>query len=48
MKVNLLWDWTDFGIMLKVFKNSKHGDYYMSIDIQFAWLNIWIETFKKT
>jgi hypothetical protein len=47
MKVNLLWDWTDFGIMFRVFKNSKHGDYYMSIDIQFAWLNIWIETFKK-
>ena len=47
MKVNLMWDWADFGIMLRVFKNSKHGNYHMSIDIQIAWLNIWIGTFKK-
>jgi hypothetical protein len=45
--VNILWDWTDFGIVLKLFKNSSWSDYYGSIDIQVLWLNIWIEVWKK-
>jgi len=47
MKINFLWDWLDFGIMFRVFKHHRAGDYYASIDIQFGWLNIWIEIFKK-
>ena len=47
MKVNLLWDWLDFGLVLRVFKNHKVNDYQASIDIQIGWLNIWIEIYKK-
>lgn len=47
MKVNVLWDWSDFGIMFRVFKGMKYSNYYGIIDIQFGWLNIWIEVFKK-
>jgi hypothetical protein len=47
MKTNFLWDWYDFGIMLRIFKNSNVADYYVSIDMQLLWLNIWITIFKK-
>lgn len=47
MKVTFLWDWLDFGAMFRVFKNNRIGDYYVSIDIQVAWLNIWIEIIKR-
>lgn len=47
MKIDFLWDWLDFGIMFRIFKNIKFGEYYMSIDIQIAWLNVWIRLIKK-
>jgi len=47
MRLNFLWDWTDFGIMFRVFRNHKHREYYASIDIQIAWLDIWIEIIKN-
>jgi hypothetical protein len=43
MKVDLLWDWFDFGLMFRVFKNAIHAKYKVTIDIQIAWLNIWIQ-----
>lgn len=43
----VIWEWDDFGIMLRVFRNSEMMDYYMSIDIQIAWCNLWIQFFKK-
>lgn len=47
MKINFLWDWYDFGIMLRIFKNAKFGKYSISIDFQFAWLNIWIRFINR-
>jgi hypothetical protein len=47
MRIDFLWDWFDFGIMFRVFKNAKYGEHYISIDIQIAWLNLWIQIFKK-
>lgn len=47
MEITFLWDWFDFGFMLRFFKNTKHGNYHMSIDIQFGWLNIWVQLIKK-
>ena len=47
MKINYIWDWSDFGIMFRVFKGMKYSNYYGIIDIQFGWLNIWIEVFKR-
>ena len=47
MRTTFLWDWFDFGVMFRVFKNTKHAEHYVSIDIQSAWLNVWIQIFKK-
>ena len=43
-----MWDWFDFGLMLRIYKNMKHVNYYMSIDIQIAWLNLWIQVAQKS
>lgn len=47
MRTMILWDWFDFGIMFRLYKNTKNAQHYMTIDIQIAWLNLWILTFKK-
>lgn len=47
MKINFLWDWFDFGVMVRVFKNADGREYKVSIDIQIAWLDIWIEIIKN-
>jgi hypothetical protein len=47
MKVNILWDWTDFGIMFRIVKGMGYSNYYSFVDIQIGWLNIWIEVFKR-
>jgi hypothetical protein len=41
-----IWEWDDFGIMFRIYKNTGMGHCFMSIDIQIAWLNIWIQCFK--
>ena len=45
MKINALWDWSDFGIMFRVFKGMKYSNYYGIIEI--GWLNIWIQILKR-
>ena len=45
--VTVLWDWYDFGIVFKVYRNSKHANYYISIDIQIAWLDLWLQFIRK-
>lgn len=47
MYVHIFWEWDDFGIMLRVFKNTKSSKYLLSLDIQVAWLNVWIQVIKK-
>ena len=46
-KPHLIWDWYDFGLMLKINKQNNIGNYHFAIDIQIAWLNLWIECWQK-
>ena len=46
-KPHLIWDWYDFGLMLKISKQNNIGKYHFAIDIQIAWLNLWIECWQK-
>jgi len=47
IKFNCLWDWTDFGLMLWIYKTTKWATHKMYIDIQLFWLNIWIGVNKR-
>jgi len=46
-KPHLMWDWYDFGIVLKISKQNNIGNYHFAIDIQIAWLNLWVQCWKK-
>lgn len=47
-EINFLWDWFDFGVGLRIYRNSGSvAKFWMSIDIQIAWLNIWIQLIPK-
>jgi hypothetical protein len=46
-KLHLMWSWLDFGIMLRVYNQNNISGYRFAIDIQIAWLNIWIQCWKK-
>jgi len=46
-KPSIIWEWDDFGIMFRIFRNAGVGDYHISIDIQIAWCNLWLQCFKK-
>ena len=46
-KIILIWDWLDFGIMLRIYKTSELSDYKLCLDIQILWINIWMQFFKK-
>jgi len=43
----IFWDWLDFGLVLKVYKQNNIGRYHFVIDIQIAWLNLWLQCWKK-
>lgn len=47
MRILFLWDWLDFGLVLRIYKNTSFSDYRMSLDIQLGWLNIWITLLRK-
>ena len=47
MKPAILWDWYDFGLVLKISKNIGYSNYYFSVDIQIGWFNLWTEFIKK-
>jgi len=46
-KPHIIWDWLDFGFVLKVNKQNNIGKYHFAIDIQVLWLNLWIECWLK-
>ena len=46
-KPTIFWDWLDFGLVLKVYKQNNIGRYYFAIDIQIAWFNLWLQCWKK-
>jgi hypothetical protein len=46
MKTLVLWDWFDFGIVLKFNKLNRLGDYKFAVDIQIAWFNLWVQFWR--
>jgi len=46
-KILVMYDWYDFGIVLRINKCSSIGNYHFAIDIQIAWFNIWLQFWKK-
>jgi hypothetical protein len=44
---NIWWDWTDFGIVLRVFKNASHSDFELSLDVQIGFLEIWTRFWRR-
>lgn len=47
IKLAILWDWYDFGLVLKISKNTEFSNYWFSIDIQVGWFNLWTQFIKK-
>jgi hypothetical protein len=45
--IQLFWDWTDFGFVLKIYTQNEFSDYKIAIDIQILWFELWIQLFKK-
>ena len=43
----IFFDWMDFGLMFRVYKLNEIGRYHFAIDIQIAWLNLWLQCWKK-
>ena len=46
-KPTIFWDWLDFGLVLKVYKQNNIGSYHFAIDIQIAWFNLWLQCWRK-
>ena len=46
-KPHLIWDWYDFGLVLKISKQNNIGNYHFAIDVQIAWLNLWVQCWQK-
>lgn len=46
-KPTILWDWLDFGLMFRVYKQNETSRYQFAIDIQIAWFNLWLQCWKK-
>ena len=43
----VFWNWFNFGVMFIIYKNVNSSRYYMSLDLQVAWFNLWIQLFRK-
>lgn len=46
-KPSILFSWTDFALCFRVYKQSQFADYHIGIDVQIAWVNIWLQFVKK-
>lgn len=49
MEIHTYWDWEDFGIAFRIYKNAAYSSsrHKLSIDIQIACFCIWIELIKR-
>lgn len=47
VRFSWMWDWTDIGIMFRVYKTTKSANYHFCIDIQVLWPNLWIQLGKR-
>ncbi len=47
LKLSIFCEWTDIALCFKVYKQSDFADYYIGIDIQILWLNLWVQCFNK-
>ena len=46
-KVELLWDWCDFGLGFRLSQCASYYDYHLSLTFQIGWLDIWFVLFRK-
>jgi len=46
-KFIVFWEWTDIALCLRIYRQSEFSDYYIGIDFQILWFNLWIQCFKK-
>jgi hypothetical protein len=46
-KIYFNWDWYDFGLLFRVFCRNEFSEYYITVDIQILWLNIWFQLFRR-
>jgi hypothetical protein len=49
MVTHIYWDWEDFGVAFRIYKNEEYSasKHKLSIDIQIAWFCIWLEVIKR-
>lgn len=45
--INWDFDWTDFGIMIRVYKTTKICEYKYNLDLQVMWFALWIRFGKR-
>ena len=43
----IFWDWFDFGLVFKVYKQNNIARYRFAVDMLIAWLNLWLQCWKK-
>lgn len=43
----IFWEWTDIALCLRIYQQTKFSNYYIGVDIQVLWLNIWVQCLKK-
>ena len=46
--ININWAWDEFGIGITIWKNAEVSKYKISIDIQIAFLDVWIQMFRRS
>lgn len=47
VKPTIFWDWFDFGLMIRIYKQNYISNYHFAIDLQIAWFNLWLECWMK-
>ena len=46
-KILIQWDWLDFGLCFRAYKQINTARYYIGIDVQLLWLDLYIQLFRK-
>jgi len=48
VNICVFWEWLDIGLCLRLYKQTEYSEYYIALDIQLLWLNLWFQFFKKS
>ena len=47
IKPEIIWQWTDIAICIRIYKQSDFSDYHIGLDMQILWFDLWIQCFRK-